>query len=82
MAQPERKWFVSRETFRGPGFWTNYNEVAISVGDPPFKYHGADVPEAAWTISFRLWPFRLIVFKHLDRVLWLGDSEWKRDLIA
>ena len=66
---PERKWFISRKMFWGPGFWTNYNEVSISVGDPPYKFHGESVPESAWTISLRLWKPRLMVWKHLRRII-------------
>lgn len=78
--EPERRWFFSRRSARGPGWWTNYNEVAISVGDPPYKFHGESVPESAWTVNLRLWPPRLMVFKHLKLIIWLGDREWKRAL--
>lgn len=63
----------------GPGFWTNWNDIALSWGEVEEKFHGPDVPEHAWTIGFRFWPFRLIVFKQNDRVIWLGDKQWKRD---
>lgn len=82
MAVPERLWFISWRVFRGPGFWTNYREISISVGDPPHKFHSEDVPESAWTANLRVWPFRLIIFKHRERVLWLGDGEWKKHLLV
>lgn len=71
-AEPERRWFISRRMCYGPGFWTNYNEVSISVGAPPYKFHGESVPESAWQVWFRFWRPELKVWKHLTLIINVG----------
>jgi len=87
--RPEKKWFVSRRMawangtrFCKWGFWTNYNEVAISVGIPRTTFYGPEVPEAALTVNFRMWPSRAIVFWQRKRLLWIGEKGWKKGLHA
>jgi hypothetical protein len=69
MKKPERRWFMSRLHAFGPFFWTNYNEVSICWGEPKNRFHGEQVPEHNWTIWFRLWTPRLMVWKHLRRIV-------------
>lgn len=84
MNQPDRKWFVSRSMFWFDWgefeFFTDYNLVCMAWGKPMPKFHSDECPETAWTVSFRFWKPMLIVFKHLDRKIWLGDWAWKKGL--
>ena len=83
---PEKRFFMSRRICwafgKRPfkwGFFTNYNEVSIDVGNPPYQYHRGDIPESAWSIWFRAWPPKLIVFKHNELIVYTGEKKWNRD---
>ena len=86
-AKPERRWFYSRKSCyaRGTwpckwGFWTDWNTLAISMGEPKKRIYREGTPESQFTLNARRKPFRLVAFWHLKRIIWLGDRKWKKDL--
>lgn len=87
--RPEKTQFLSRRmawancTWPGKwGFWTNYNEVSFNAGTPRDKFYGSEVPAAALTVNFQIWPPRAIIFWQRKRLLWIGEKEWKKELRA
>lgn len=63
--------------------WTDWNEIAFSwrklknFSEKKLPKYTPDV----WTLNFKLQPFRLLLFRRTKRVVWLGDWQWKRNLI-
>jgi hypothetical protein len=80
---PERKCFASRQmayVFEDRPFrwsiFTNWRGIVISVGGAASK----QFTPAAFLFDFAVRPFGLIIFIRHNRILWLGDWEWKKEL--
>ncbi len=82
--KPERWWHMNRHTawVNGEtwGFFTNYRGFSFACGCPKVKFHGDEVPESQFNVTFDWRPFRLVAFWQIKRILWVEDWEWKKHL--
>jgi hypothetical protein len=68
---------------RWPGEWGLYidkKEFNFNAGEPKERYHRGEMPESKFLFVFRLRPFAILVFWHVNRLVWIGDRKWKADL--
>jgi hypothetical protein len=82
-AKKEVLWHVYRGGVRGStkdykyGFFCDWKSMRVSLGDPPYKFHGEEVKESAWHIYIRWWPLNrlnLWIWKHRKAIIKLGSG--------
>ncbi len=81
---PERNRFASRKMAwafgDGWGFFTDWTSVSASVGEVGGRSEKEVCPMPVFLLSFGVAPFSVSVFWRDERLVWIGDWEWKTGL--
>lgn len=85
---PEKPLHFSKDACRGAGyrpcvwkFWTNGVKFNLGLGKPWVHMGGKGMPVSQFTFGAALKPFNIILWWGNTRLFWIGDWEWKRELL-
>lgn len=84
---PERKWFIGRRMAWAKGtrpikwsFFTNWRGFSLSFGDVESVSDNDTAPKAIFLMSLDWRPFGFVIWWRSERLVWVGDWEWKKSL--